>query len=196
MGTQTPPLKGPETPELTGSPTPDSGYAGAAPRREPGEEEDQEALRVALLHAQSSCPELQPAGPMPISDKDTGPDIQPEFKGEDLIATSTPPDDSNVYTTPSASPTPVPEGEEGNRTPPVTMSPPDDVQLRVSPKRKVEAMEMDIELGTELPALQKKARADSGNDSDGDYYQWDNIPPPKRTKDCTGSLFPGGMKPW
>ncbi len=203
MGTQTPTPKGPETPELTGSPTPDSGYAEAVPRREPEEEEDQ-ALRAALLHTQSSSPEPQSAGPMPISDKDTMPDIQPEFKGEDLIATSTPPDDNNVYATPAASPNPVPGGEEGSRLfachnvppPSVTMSLPDDVQMRVSPKRKVETMEMDIESGTELPALQKKARADSGNDSEGDYYlyyyQWDNIPPPKRTEDRTGSLFPWG----
>ena len=90
VGTQTPPLKGPETPKLTGSPTTDSGYAEAAPRREPEEEEDQEALHTALLRAQSPSPDPQPAGPVPISDKDTGTDIQPEFKGEDLIATSTP----------------------------------------------------------------------------------------------------------
>ncbi len=49
MGTQTPPLKGPETPELTGSPTTDSGYAEAALCQEPEEGEDQRALRAALL---------------------------------------------------------------------------------------------------------------------------------------------------
>ncbi len=109
-----------------------------------------------------------------------------------VIATSTPLDNSNVYMTPADSPTPVPEGEESNRTPPVSLSPPDDVQLIVTPKRKVETMEMDMGSGTELPALQKKARANSGNDSDGDFYQWDDIPSPKRTEDRTGSLFPWG----
>ncbi len=134
VGTQTPPLKGQQTPALTSSPTRDSGYAEAAPNREPAEEEEKGTLCPALLRAQSSPLEPQPSGPMPIPVKDTGADIQPEFEGEDLIATSTPPDDSNVYTTPAASPTPVPEGEKGNRTPPVTLSPPDDSQLRVSPR--------------------------------------------------------------
>ncbi len=47
LGTQTPPLKGPETSELTDSPTTDSGYAEAVTRPEQEEGEDQRALRAA-----------------------------------------------------------------------------------------------------------------------------------------------------
>ncbi len=134
----------------------------------------------------------QPSGPISTPVKDVGADIQPEFGGADLIATSTPPDDSNVYKIPAASPTPVPEGKRGDRTPPVTLSPPDDSQLRVSPKRKVETMEIDMDSEAGLPTFQKKARANSGNYSDGEYYQWDDIPPPKETDRRLASRFPWG----
>ncbi len=131
---------------------------------------------------------------MPIPVQDAGADIQPEFEGEDLIATSTPPDDSKVYTctTPAASPAPMPEGEEGYRTPPATLSPPDDSQLRVSPKRKVETMEIDMDSEAELPAFQKKARTDSGNSSDRESYRWDDIPPPRETDRRLASRFDRG----
>ncbi len=49
LGTQTPPLKGPEIPVSTGSPTTDSGYAEAASRPETEEGEDEEALRAVAL---------------------------------------------------------------------------------------------------------------------------------------------------
>ncbi len=44
-----------------------------------------------------------------------------------------------------------------------------------------------------MPALHKKARADSGHSSTGeDDYQWDNIPPPKDTDRRLASRFPWG----
>ena len=58
VGTQTPPLKGPEAPALTGSPTTDSGYAEAASRPEIEEGEDEEVLRAASLCALSPSPEF------------------------------------------------------------------------------------------------------------------------------------------
>ncbi len=193
VGTQTPPLKGPMTPELTGSPTTDSGYAEAVPRRKSEEEEDKRALRAAPLCARSPSPELQPAGPISSPDKETEADVQPKFEGEDMMGTSSPVEDGNVYATPAATPPPAPEGEDGAQTPPGALSPIDDPQLRVSPKRKVETMELDMDSSAELPALQKKARADSGHSSTGeDDYQWDNIPPPKDTDRRPTSRFPWG----
>ncbi len=48
-----------------------------------------------------------------------------------------------------------------------------------------------MDLSAELPALQKKARADSGHSSaDDEYYQWEAIPPPKDTDRCLASRFP------
>ncbi len=180
---------------LTGSPTTDSGYAEAAPRRESTEEEDQGVLRAALLCMQSSSPEPQPSGSPPVQAGEAGVNNQSEFEREDTVATSTSADNSNVYATPAASPTPMPEGEDGDRTPPITLFPPDDSQMRVSPKRKVETMEIDMDSGAELPALQKKARADSGNSSDGESYQWDDIAPPRETDKRLASRFPWGNGP-
>ncbi len=117
MGTQTPPLKGPETLELTGSPTTDSGYAEAASCREPEEEEDQRALLAAPLRALSPSPEFQSAESTPSPRQDTEADVQPEFGGEDMVGTSSPVEDSNVYATPAATPPPALEGEDGAQTP-------------------------------------------------------------------------------
>ncbi len=84
-------------------------------------------------------------------------------------------------------------GEESPRTPTRTLSPVDEPQLRVSPKRKVENMELDMDSGTDLPALQKKARAGSGrSDVDEDEYQWDNIPPPRSTDQRLAGRCPWG----
>ncbi len=193
VGTQTPPLKGPTTPELTGSPTTNSGYTEAAPRRESEEQEDQRALRAAPLCAQSPSPEPQPAGPIPSPDKDTEADTQPELEGEDIIGTSSPAGDSNVHATPAATPPPAPEGEDGTQMPPGALFPLDDPQLRVSPKKKVETMDLDMDSSAELPDLQKKARADSGRSSAGDDdYQWDNIPPPRNTDQRLAGRSPWG----
>ncbi len=110
-----------------------------------------------------------------------------------MIGTSSPAEDNNVYATPAATPPPAPEGEDGAQTPPGALSPVDDPQLQVSPKRQVETMELDMDSSAELPALQKKARADSGHSSAGEEdYQWDNIPQPRRAEDRTSSLFPLG----
>ncbi len=130
LGTQTPPLKGPETPELTGSPTTDSGYAEAASCREPEEEEEQRALRAAPLRALSPSTEFQSAESTPSPRQDTEADVQPEFGGEDMVGTSSPVEDSNVYATPAATPPPAPEGEDGAQMPPGALSPIDDLQLR------------------------------------------------------------------
>ena len=140
MGTQTPPLKSPQTSELTGSPTTDSGYAEAASCREPEEKEDQNALRAAPLRVPSPSPELQPAGSTPSPGQGTEADVQPKFEGEDLVGTSSPTEDSNVYATPAATPPPVPEEEDGTQTPPGALSPIDDSQLRVSPKSKDQSL--------------------------------------------------------
>ncbi len=196
VGTQAPPLEDQETPAPTGSPTTDSGYAEAVSNRKPAEEKEKGTLHAAPLCVPSSPPDPQPSGPTPIPVQDMGADIQPEFEGADLIATSTPPDDDNVFTTPAASPTHAPEGEDGSRTPPATLPPQGDAQLRVSPKRKVETMEVDMDSEAKLPAFQKKARADSGNDSGGECYQWDDIPHQNKQIDVSPVDFPGGMKPW
>ena len=193
MGTQTPPLKGPETSELTSSPTTDSGYAEAASRQESEEGEDQRALCAASLCALSSSPEFQPVGSTPSPEQTTGADVQPEFEGEDMVGTSSPVGDGNVYATPAATPPPAPEGEDGPQTPTGTLSPANEPQLRVSPKRKVETMDLDMDSSVELPALQKKARTGSGRGSVGeDEYQWDNIPPPRSTDQRLGGRFPWG----
>ncbi len=123
------------------------------------EEEDQRALCAAPLRTPSPSPKLQPAGSDPSPEQTTGADAQPEFEGEDMVGTSSPAGDSKVYATPAASPPPVPEGEDGARTPPSAWSPVDDPQLPVSPKRKVETRDLDMDSSVELPALQKKAHA-------------------------------------
>ena len=90
MGTQTPPLKGPETSALTGSPTTDSGYAEAVSHPETEEGEDQRALRAASLRALSPSPEFQSVGTTPSPERIIEADSQPEFGGEDMIGTSSP----------------------------------------------------------------------------------------------------------
>ncbi len=133
----------------------DSGYAEAAARRESEEGEVQRALRAASLHALSPSPEFQSVGSTPSPEQTTGADVQPEFGGEDMVGTSSPMGDENVYATPAATPPPALEGEDGPRTPTGTLSPVDKPQLRVSPKRKVETMDMDMDSSGELPVLQK-----------------------------------------
>ncbi len=98
-----------------------------------------------------------------------------------------------MYATPAATSPPATEGEDGTQTPPGALSPVDDPQLRVSPKGKVETMELDMDSSDELPALQKKARANSGHSSsDDEYYQWDDIPPPRDTDRRLARCFPWG----
>ncbi len=110
-----------------------------------------------------------------------------------MIGTSSPAEDSNVYTTPATTPPPALEGEDGIQTPPGALSPVDDPQLKVSPKRKVETMEIDMDSSAELPALQKKARAGLGrNSADEEYYQKEDIPPPRDTARWLASRFPWG----
>ncbi len=53
----------------------------------------------------------------------------------------------------------------------------------------------DIDSGVELPNLQKKARADSGDSLDEEYYQWDDIPPPTRSDKRLTSRFLWGDGP-
>ncbi len=191
LGTQTSPLKGPETSELTDSPTTDSGYAKAASRPEPEEGEDQSTLHAASLCTQSPSPEFQSVGSTPSPEQTTRVEVQPEFGGEDMGGTSSPVVDDNRYTTPVATPPPAPEREDGSRTPPGTLSPFDEPQLRVSPKRKVENMDLDADSSAELPALQKKAHAGSGRSSaNEEEYQWDNIPPPRDTDRCLAGRLP------
>ncbi len=161
LRTQTPLLKGSETSELTDSPTTDSGYAEAASRPKPEEGEDQRVLRAALLCVLSPSPEFQSVGSTPSPEQTTKADVQPEFGGEDMVGTSSPVGDDNVYATPTATSPPALEGEDGSQTPPGTLSPFDEPQLRVSPKRKVENMDLDMDSSAELPALQKKGRAGS-----------------------------------
>ncbi len=109
------------------------------------------------------------------------------------FGTSSPVGDDNVYATPAATPPPALEEEEGPRTPPGALLPIDEPQLRISPKRKVENMDLDMDSGAELPALQKKARAASERSSVGeDEYQWDNIPPPRKTDQRLPGRFPWG----
>ena len=153
-GTQTPPLKDPETSALTGSPTTDSGYAEAVSRPEPEEEEDQRAWRTASLRALSPSPKFQSVGSTPSPERMIQADPQPEF-GEEMAGTSSPAGDDHVYTTPAATPPPAQEGEEGSHTPDRTLSPINEPRLRVSPKRKVENMDLDMDSSTDLPALQK-----------------------------------------
>ncbi len=95
-------------------------------------------------------------------------------------------------------PTPALEGEDGTRTPPGTLSLVDEPQLRVSPKRKVETIDLDMDSSVELPALQKKAWARSGRSSAGeDKNQWDNIPPRKGARiNALPAACPGGTKSW
>ncbi len=99
-----------------------------------------------------------------------------------MIGTSSPAGDDNVYETPAATPPPALEREESHHTPTRAVSPGDEPQLRVSPKRKVENMDLDLDTSMELPAVQKKARASSGCASAGeDEHEWDTIQPPKDT---------------
>ncbi len=156
LGNQTPPLKGPETSALTDSPTTDSRYAEAASRPATEEGEDQRALCTASLCALTPSPEFQSVGSTPSPEQTVEVDTQPEFGGEDMIGTSSPVGDDNVYATPAATPPPALEEEEGPRTPTGTLSPSAEPQLRISPKRKVENMDLDADSGTELPAVQKK----------------------------------------
>ncbi len=156
VGTQTPPLKDPETSALTGSPTTDSGYAEAASRPEMEEGEDEEVLCAASLRALSPSPEFQSVGSTPSPERIIGADTRPEFEGEEIVDTSSPAGDDNVYATPAATPPPVQEGEEGSRTPTGALSSVDELQLRVSPKRKIGNMDLDMDSNTDLPALQKK----------------------------------------
>ncbi len=59
--------------------------------------------------------------------------------------------------------------------------------------RKVETVELEMDSSAELPALQKKARADLGQSSaDDEYYQWDTIPPPRSTNQRLAGLLPLG----
>ncbi len=192
LGTQTPPLKGPETSELTDSPTTDSGYAEAALCQEPEEGEDQRALRAASLCALSPSPEFQSIGSTPSPERTTEVDVQPEFRGEDMLGTSSPAGDDNVYATLAATPPPALEGEDGPRTPTGTLSPVDEPQLRVSPKRKVENMDLDMDSSTELPVSQSFHAGSGCSSADEDKYQWDNIPPPKDTDWRLASRFPWG----
>ncbi len=95
--------------------------------------------------------------------------------------------------TPAAIPPPALEGEEGPRTLTRTLSPADEPQLRISPKRKVKNMDLDLDASAELPAVQKKARASSGCASAGeDEHEWDNIPPPRGTDQRLSSRLPWG----
>ena len=201
LGTQTPPLKGPETSALTGSPTTDSGYPEAMSRPETEEMsrpeteegEDQRALRAASLRVLSPSPEFQSVGSTPSPERIIEADSQPEFGGEDMIGTSSPVGDDNVYATPAATPPPALEGEESPRTPTRTLSPVDEPQRRISPKRKVENVDLDLDASAELPAGQKKARASSGCASAGeDEHEWDTICPPKDTDRRLASRYPWG----
>ncbi len=132
----------------------------------------------------SPSPESQPAGHIPSLDKDAGAGVEPEFEREDMIGTSSPAEDGNVYTTPAATPPPAPEGEDGIQTPSGALSPVDDRQLRVSPKMKVETMELDMDSSAEMPALQKKARA--WVTTNGIIY-----PHPKTLIDASPAASPG-----
>ncbi len=179
-GTWTPPLRGPEAPASTGSPTTDSGYAEATSRPETEKEEDQETLRAASLRALSSSPEFQSVGSTPSPERTIQTDTQPEFGREEIVGTSSPAGDDDVYATPAATPPSAQEEEDCSRTPTRTLAPVDESQLRVSPKRKIESMDLDLDSGTDLPTLQKKARAGSGcSDVDEDEHRWDVIPPPR-----------------
>ena len=192
LGTQTPPLKDPETSALTGSLTTDSGYAEAVSRPETEEGEDQRALRTASLRTLSPSPEFQSVGSTPSPERIVRADSQPEF-GAEMAGTSSPAGDDHVYATPAATPPPAQEGEEGPRTPTRTLSPVDEPHLRVSPKRKIENMDLDVDSGTDLPALQKKARAGSGgSDVDTAEHQWDVIPPPRDIDRRLSSRLPWG----
>ncbi len=115
LGTQTPPLKGPETCALTDSPTTDSGYAEAASRPEMEEGEDQRALRAASLHALSPSPEFHSVGSTPNPEQTIEADTQPEFGVEDMIGASSPVGDDNVYATPAANPPPALESSNTNQ---------------------------------------------------------------------------------
>ncbi len=195
LSTQTPPLKGPETSTLTGSPTTDSGYAEAVSRPETEEEEDQRALCTASLRAQTPSPEFQSVESTSSPERVLEADSQPEFEGGDMIGTSSLTGDNNVYATPAATPPPALEGEEGPRTPTRTLSPVDEPQLQVSPKRKIENMDLDMDASAELPAIQKKARAGSGCATAGeDEHEWDTIRPPKDTEQRLASRYPWGNK--
>ncbi len=182
---------------LTDSPTTDGGYAEAASRPTTEKGEDQRALRAASLRALMPSPEFQSLGSTPSPEQTIEQtieaDTQPEFRGEDMIGTSSPVGDDNVYATPAATPPPAPEEEEGPRMPTGTLSPSMEPQLRVSPKRKVENVDLDLDASAELPAVQKKARAGSGCASASeDEHQWDNIPPPRDTDWRLAGRLPWG----
>ncbi len=83
-------------------------------------------------------------------------DVHPGCEEDDPVDTSSPVRDDNVYATPAATPPPALEGEDGSRTPPGTSFPPDDPQLRVSPKRKVENMDQGLDSSAELPMSQRR----------------------------------------
>ncbi len=193
LGTQTPPLKGPETPQLTDSPATGHGDAEAATGLEPEEGEHKRALRAASLRAQSPSPEFQSVGSTPSPERTPMAEVQPEFEGDDMVGTSSPVGDDNVYATPATTPPPAPEGEDGSRTPPGTLFPFDEPQLRVSPKKKVENMDLDADSCAELPTLQKKARAGSRRSSASEEEcQWDSIPPPPDTEGRLAGRLPWG----
>ena len=172
-GIRTPPPRDPEIPATNGSSTTDSGYAEAAsrPETEEGEDQDEETLRAASLHALSSSPEFQSIGSTPSPERTLGTGTQPEFGREEIVGTSSPAGDDHVYATPAATPPPAQEEEDCSRTPTRALAPADELQLRVSPKRKIENMDLDVDSGTELPTFQKKARAGSGcGDVDEDEH--------------------------
>ncbi len=110
-----------------------------------------------------------------------------------MVGTSSPVVDDNVYATPADTSTPAPEGEDSSQMPPGTLSPFNEPQLRVSPKRKVKNMDLDADSSAELPALQKKARAGSGRRSTSEEeYQWDDMPPPLDTDRRLAGRLPWG----
>ncbi len=192
MGPQTPLLNGPETPKLTDSPT--TSLENAEVQTRPETEEDEGTLRAASLRAQSSSPEFQSVGSTPSPEQTTMTDVHRGFEKDNMVDTSSPARDDNVFATPAATPPPAPEEENGSQTPTETLLPFDELQLRVSPKRKIENMDQGADSSAELPMLQKKARAGSRcSSADEEDYQWDAIPPPQITNGRIhgyGSTFP------
>ena len=132
-------------------------------------------------------------GSTPSPERTIGTDTQPEFGREETDGTSSPAGDDHVYATPAATPPPAQEEEDCSRTPTRTLAPVNELQLRVSPKRKIENMDLDVDSGTDLPIFQKKARAGSGcSDVDEDEHRWDIIPPPRDTDRRLSSRLPWG----
>ncbi len=192
-GTQIPLLRSPETPGLTDSPTTSHDGAEVLLRPETEEGEDEATLRAASLRAQSSSPEFQSVGSTPSPERTPMTDVHPGCEEDDPVDTSSPARDDNVYVTPTATPPPVLEGEDGSRTPPGASFPPDEPQLRVSPKRKVENMDQGLDSSAELPMSQKKARAGSDcGSADEEEHQWDTIPPPQFSDRRLAGRLPWG----